>query len=130
MLFDKNMTWTKRGNIGEARAIYEYTKMGYEVCRTLFDSAKYDLIVDMNGELKRVQVKTTSFKKRDFYVANLKTSGGNSSSNSITNREEGDYDILFILTDDDICYSIPTDDLKVFTSLTLTEKYNQFKIGV
>ena len=127
MLFDNTNTWTEQGNIGEARAIYEYTKLGYGVSRTLFDSEKYDLIIDQDGTLLKVQVKTTSQKSRyGIYIANLKTSGGNSSSNYIRNREISDYDILFVLASDGTCWSIPVDAFDAKTAISLGTKYQEY----
>jgi len=126
-IFENTRTWTKQGDIGEARAIYEYTKLGYGVLKPLNDSMKYDLVIDIEGHLKKVQVKTTtSVSPEGNYVANLKTSGGNRSSQSIKNRQDEDYDILFVLTNDDKCYSIPITDIKARASLTLSNKYTQY----
>ena len=53
IMFENATTRTKQGDIGEARAIYEYTRLGYGVSRTLFDSCRYDLIIDDGSTLQR-----------------------------------------------------------------------------
>ena len=124
MLFDNAETNTKQGDIGEARAIYEYTKMGYVVARTIFDSAKYDLILDDGVSLKRVQVKTTRCKKKytnkkwnaTGYNVLLGTTGGNRKINTYRNRNDDDYDILFVLTEEGRCWSIPVNELGAVTT--------------
>lgn len=131
MLFQNANTNTKQGDIGEARAIYEYTRLGYVVSRTLFDSARYDLIIDRDGQLARVQVKTTSYGQREntFDVA-LKTTGGNRKVNTIRGRASGDYDVLFVLTSDNRCWSIPTEtlgDSKMVITVT-GDKYSEYEI--
>lgn len=119
MLFDNATTSTKQGDIGEARAIYEYTKLGYVVSRTIFDSATYDLIIDDGNTLQRVQVKTTKCKVKSYgkyaknstrtgYQVQLTTSGGNRQVNIRRGRSEEDYDLLFVLTEEGRCWSIPT----------------------
>lgn len=122
MLFDSVLTNTKQGDIGEARAIYEYTKLGYVVSRTLFDSAKYDLIIDDGHEMLRVQVKTTKCKSKSYgkyaknsirtgYQVMLATSGGNRQVNIRRGRCDEDYDLLFVLTEEGRCWSIPVSAL-------------------
>lgn len=128
-MFENATNYTKQGDIGEARAIYEYTKLGFGVCRTLFDSMKYDLVVDIDGVLHKVQVKTTRCKSRHGnYTANLKVCGGNSSGNKITNRVDSDYDILFVLAEDGSCWSIPVSEFDAKTAINLGEKYKKFKL--
>lgn len=127
MEFTNAITSTKQGDIGEARAIYEYTKLGYTVARTLFDSAKYDLIIDKNGILEKVQVKTTKYlHSSGVYETALKTSGGNRSSSTIRNRQEKDYDTLFVLAENGNCWSIPTTEFKAVTNLRMSSKFNKF----
>lgn len=112
MLFENANTHTKQGDIGEARAIYEYTRLGYVVLRTIFDSARYDLVIDDGCNLQRVQVKTSCNKtKHGGFEVNLKTTGGNTKINTVRPREENDYDIVFVLTSDNRCWSIPVEQL-------------------
>lgn len=128
-MFENANTYTKQGDIGEARAIYEYTRLGYGVSRTLFDSMKYDLVVDLEGHLKKVQVKTTKSKsKYGIYKVSLKTSGGNQSFSKARKREDGDYDLLFILSEDGSCWSIPVEELGGRSEISLGVKYDKFKL--
>lgn len=47
------------GIIGEEVLALEFLKNGYIVSKPIGDNAPYDLIVDKDGELRRIQVKTT-----------------------------------------------------------------------
>ena len=128
-MFENAITSTKQGDIGEAKAIYEYTRLGYGVCRTLFDSMKYDLIIDCNGQLKRVQVKTTRFKtKYGVYQVALKTTGGNQSCTTVHKRKDEDYDVLFVLADNGDSWSIPVTEFEAKTTLNLGEQFDKFKL--
>jgi len=121
-----------QGNVGVARAIYEYTKKGFTVLMPLSDSSKYDLVVDDGEALSRVQVKTSRCKsEHGGYTINLKTSGGNTKTNTIRVRESDDYDILFVLTEDGKCWSIPSTELgEAKHSIVVgSTKYNQFLIN-
>lgn len=111
-IFEAAQTHTRQGDIGEAQAILEYTKLGYQVSRTLFDSAKYDLIIDDGEKLQRVQVRTSTFKKPCSknawrWAVGLKQTGGNTRVNTIRHRQDNDYDILFVVVADGRCWSIP-----------------------
>ena len=48
----------KQGDAGLGQAIAYFTSQGYDVSLPLTDSADWDLIVEMESGLKRVQVKT------------------------------------------------------------------------
>lgn len=97
-----------QGNVGVARAVYEYTKKGYTVLAPLSDSDKYDLVVDDGSSLLKVQVKTSRcIAQSGGYSVNLKTSGGNTKINTIRRRSPTDYDLLFVLTENGKCWNIP-----------------------
>ena len=46
-----------KGNIGEAIMLAEFIKRGIQVSIPFGDNARYDLIIDLNGKLYKVQVK-------------------------------------------------------------------------
>lgn len=130
-LFEHTTTRTEQGNIGEARAIYEYTKLGYLVSKPLTNNTKYDLIVDDGETLKRVQVKTTQCRvgTKEQYSVVLSTRGGNTKANTVRFRSVADYDELFILTEKNECWMIPA---AAFSSISCVVvggiKYNEFKL--
>jgi hypothetical protein len=122
----------KQGNVGVAKAIFEYTKLGYTVLVPFSDSDKYDLVIDDGVSLKKVQVKTSRSKTtRGDYKVNLATNGGNRSCSSMRKRQSDDYDLLFALTDDGRCWSIPEYVLgEVSKQVTVTcAKYKEYQIG-
>ncbi len=132
----------KQGNLGIARAIYEYTKMGYTVLIPLSDSDKYDLVIDDDDTLKRVQVKTSRCKARSYkgynktgYQVNLATKGGNRTINKIRGRETTDYDLLFVLLETGECWSIPTEALGnikhsiIVGAIGTNAGYTEYKLG-
>ncbi len=102
------------GNIGEARAISFYTENGYKVSKPLFENCPYDLIVDLDGELFRVQVKTSRCKvPSGKYEVNFRTFGGNRSGISkIKNIDPKLVDIVFILLEDGRTFQFPVKDLE------------------
>jgi len=121
-----------QGNVGVARAVYEYTKMGYTVLMPLSDSDKYDMIVDSGEQLLKVQVKTSRCKSPSGgYTINLKTSGGNTKTNTIRNRNPNDYDLLFALVEDGRCWNIPSVQLgNAGSSIVVgVSKYIEFQVN-
>lgn len=126
------LSTTKQGNIGVARAIFEYTSHGYTVFLPTSESEKYDLIIDDGIKLNRVQVKTSRNKnKHGGYVVKLSRNHINKTKNIQKVRKLGDYDILFVLTQDGTCYSIPDNCIGDigFAIVVGNEKYREFKIS-
>ena len=131
-MFECSKDWSCQGDIGEARAIYEFTKLGYTVSRPLHTHVPYDLIVDKDGVLSRVQVKTTSQVVRDSthsYTVQISTSGGNTKVHTRKPFDTTLVDMLFVLTVDDRCWIIPTTEITAGTALLVgTPKYEQYQI--
>ena len=48
------------GDLGEIVAIMKFTKAGCVVSKPLSNNARYDLVVDYNNKLYKIQVKTTT----------------------------------------------------------------------
>lgn len=124
-----------QGNMGLGKAIEFFTSHGVTVALPLNDTQGYDLIVDISGNLKRVQVKTGRFSKNNDgkYLIGLKTAGGNSyysnkdTNYSIRNFDNTKSDLLFIYTADEKMYLIPTDEITSVSAITVgiekTKKY-------
>lgn len=131
----------KQGNLGVARAIYEYARLGYTVLVPLSDSDKYDIVIDTGTQLQRVQCKTSTYRtvyrsrgvkyvSESSFDVNLTTSGGNTTQNTRRVRQNGDYDLLFVLTQDGRCWSIPENAIEGVTSIVVGgKKYNEFAIN-
>lgn len=128
-IFENAPTWTKQGDIGEARAILELMKKGYLVSKPFSNSSKYDLIADDGNNLLKVQVKTTNNKSNaGSWIVQLRTTGVNSSGFKIRNREDGDYDLLFVCTAVDECWLIPEYAIESHNAIYLGDKYEKFRI--
>lgn len=83
----------RKGDCAVAQAIATFTKMGYDVLLPLTESAAYDLVVDTEESLKRVQVRFTSSNEVD-----LRRVHSNSQGYVIKKPKENAYDWLYILT--------------------------------
>ena len=126
------MNTKQQGDIGVAKAIYFYTALGYTVSIPNTDNSKYDLVIDKDKKLKKVQVKTTSFKtKYGIYQAMLKTSGGNKSwSGEVGRIHKENVDLVFILTEDGSVYEFPSDILDGSSTVNLGKDKEKFRVAL
>lgn len=119
-----------QGNIGLGQAIAFYTSIGIPVMLPLNDTQKYDLVIDKNNTLFRVQVKTTQSmnKNNQYYRVLLKNAGGSSGKSIVRPFDNTSSDILFILTKNGTMYEIPCNVINVKNTLTLTTTWNKYII--
>lgn len=124
----KFSTNKEKGNTGLGIAIAYYASNGYTVSIPLNDTQDYDLIVEKDNFLKRVQVKATSCKTKtgNFQVA-LKSCGG---TKGITYKRviETCVEELFIVTKNIDIYIIPVKELKNKSTISICDKYNMYKV--
>lgn len=127
-LFNEVKNTKHQGNIGVAAAIKYFVISGYTVSIPINDSQDYDLIVDKEGTLYRVQVKTTSYKTPSgAFQVNLKSSGG--TKGTIYKRVNKDNsDLLFILCSDTSEFLIPLIDITNTSAITLSFDYLKYRI--
>lgn len=122
----------KQGDAGLGQAIAYFTMKGYDVALPLTDSADWDLIVEIDGTLKRVQVKTsTSFDKQGTMKFEAAVRGGNktSTNSSVKRIQDQNWDVIFL------CHLvtgksalIPKDKLETSNQINLGKKYEEFFI--
>ncbi len=125
MKFNSNK---EKGNTGLGIAIAYYSANGYTVSIPLNDTQDYDLIVDKDNILKKVQVKATSCKtKYNRYQVALKSCGGTKGETYKT-VVDTNIDEVFIVTDSLELFKIPIEVIKNKTTLNLCEKYEKYKI--
>ena len=100
------------GDIGRAKVIAEAMMRGMMVSVPFSEDCRYDLIVDRNGSLERVQVKTTTSDGETVVVKCRSTSSWSSKTRS-THRYTSE-DIEWLVTYDittDACYFVPATEL-------------------
>lgn len=108
--------------MGLGAAIAYFTSIGAPILIPLNDTQKYDLVVELNGVLKKVQVKTTcQTAKSGNFVVGLKNSGGSSGVSKVRNFDPTDSDLLFVLTALGDLLVIPTNEIDSVSSFTLTD---------
>lgn len=127
MIFKSNK---EKGNAGLGIAIAYYSTNGYTVSIPLNDTQDYDLIVDKNNVLKKVQVKATSCKtKYNKYQVALKSCGGTKGETYKTIIDTK-IDEVFVVTDTMEMFIIPIEEIKNKTTLNLCEKYEKNRVKI
>ena len=118
----------EKGNSGLGMAIGYFTTNGYTVSIPLNDTQDYDLIVEKNNILQKVQVKSTGcIGKGGNYQVALKSCGGTNGKTYKTILNTS-VDLVFILTEEKDMYLIPKTSIKNVSTLSLCDKYNQYKV--
>lgn len=129
-MFDSCKNSKIQGNIGIGSAIAYFTMNGYIVSIPITDSQPYDLIVEINNKLYKVQVKTSACITKDGNIqVDLRTTGGNQSFHTTKYFDKNECDLLFILLNNGKQYLIPTNDIDVKSTITLGKKYEQFCVS-
>lgn len=129
-LKEKYINTKKQGDAGLGVAIAWFAINGHGVNIPLTDSQDYDIVVDIDGCLKRVQVKTSSYKSQyGIFFVSLTVKGGNRSCNTIKKLNCNTVDLIFVVTSDGDNYLIPSKDIEGQSSISLGKEYRKYKIG-
>ncbi len=126
-MFSEALNTKKQGDIGLGVAIGWFASKGYTVSLPLTDSQDYDLVVDIQDKLCRIQIKTTSFVRGDNFYVSLSVKGGNRSfAGKIKNFDKTKVDYIFILTSKNEKYLIPACDIDAVSGISLYTKYEKY----
>ena len=126
MVFSTNK---EKGNTSLGVAIAYYSSNGYTVSIPLNDTQDYDLIVDKDNVLKKIQVKSSSCKtKYGNYQVALKSCGG-TKGNIYKTVIETNIDELFIFLENLEMYIIPIKEIQNKSTLNICGKYDKYKVG-
>jgi hypothetical protein len=122
-----NLSPVSQGTLGLSYAIAFLTKKGYNVSVPLVDNQSYDLVCEIGGQLKKVQVKSTRTLENSNYCIQLRRIRSNRSENTIHKFDNDSCDYLLAVTELGDIYFIPTSDIHSRSTLSLGEKYQQYR---
>ena len=123
------ITNKEKGNSGLGMAIAYFTTSGYIVSIPLNDTQDYDLIVEKENRLQRVQVKATGcIGKGGNYQVVLKSCGGTKGKTYKT-LIDTNIELIFILTGQKEMYLIPREKINNVSTLSLCDKYEKYKLN-
>lgn len=125
----------QQGDLGEASAIEWFTRQGATVWTPLGHSPDADLIAEIDRQVLRIQVKTSTFhlKASDGdlrWEVRLATMGGNQSWNGVAKVfDPSRFDLLFVLVADGRRWAIPSRVIDGVRGITLGgTKYSEFEV--
>lgn len=120
----------KQGDVGVGIAIGWFAHKGYTVCVPLTDSQDYDLVVEIDSVLQKVQVRTTkSLSKYGSHVLNLRVCGGNRSGTGVYKMfDNTKVDYIFALTERSDMYLIPARKIAAKRGINVDTTYREFKV--
>ena len=125
----KFSTNKEKGNTSLGMAIAYFSSQGYTVSIPLNDTQDYDLVIEKNKILQTVQVKSSGCKtKNKYYQVALKSCGGTKGTTYKTFKETSVH-LLFIFLEDYSMYLIPANKINNSSTITLTDKYKDYKIN-
>ena len=104
-----------RADIAESAVIVELLKRGFKVLRPVGDRLPYDLGVDVNGTLIRIQVKSAWYEaSKRLYTVDVRRTKTNRRCMRRERYTSDDFDFAILyLPDQETCYVMP---VEVFTS--------------
>jgi hypothetical protein len=126
-----DLTTKQKGNVTELLCLLAFTKAGYKVSIPYGEDCRYDLVVDINNKLYRIQCKTSRslddpedgfrFKTKSTVI----TSHGTKESSY--NSSEIDY---FATVYEGQCYLVPVDECGKEKTLRYRYPKNGQKKGI
>jgi hypothetical protein len=124
------MNTLERGDVGELSAMHWLASKGAKVAIPVGHSPDWDLIAELDGQLLRVQVKTSTCRRKGRWEVTLCTRGGNQSwqgLSKVLDRSRCDY--LFVLVGDGRRWFIPSTSLGGESGMRLGgPKYAAFEV--
>lgn len=119
-----------KGQISEARALYEFQKYGIPVCIPWGDNERYDLIAEFDNKFNRIQVKTCNEEQNGSIICYARSSTNHTTNkNLIDYQEQVDY-FVFVNHTYDLIAIVPIEEIGESKQIRLRvepTKNNQIK---
>ena len=119
-----------QGRIGLVNAIRDLTMMDYVVSVPLVDNQPYDLVVEIDGILNKVSVKSTRSKSNTGYptvqVGDIRS---NKTTNVVRKFDPSKSDYLYIYAIGVGSWLIPSNCVLVGRMLTVDSRFDRFRIS-
>ena len=111
------MNTVTQGNIGLIASCLEFNRQGYNVFTPLTENAPFDIVVELNGILKRVEVKSSTRRNKanTGWLVHIKQVRPNKNKNIINKFDNTKTDLLSV-------YIIPTNKVYIFESKDIKVK--------
>lgn len=98
-----------QGKVTELQVANSFLSQGYQVCQPLVSDSRYDFIVDANGKLYKIQVKTCHLGGNDEYLE-FATSSSHTNTQRTINHSYSKNEIDYFATYyNNQCYLVPVE---------------------
>lgn len=119
-----------KGDLSEAKALFEFQKLGIPVAIPWGDNLRYDLVIELNNQFFRVQVKTAN-EEVNGAIRCYARSSTNHTTNKKLSTYEGEVDyFVFYNQIRDLIAIVPIEDIGKHKTISLridSPKNNQQK---
>lgn len=108
-----------KGNISEAKALFEFQKRNIPVCLPWGDNERYDMVAEFNGKLNRIQVKTANEENNGSIKCYCRSSKNHTTNKNLdTYENDVDY-FVFYNQIRDIIALVPIEETNGCKSISL-----------
>ena len=115
----------QKGNLTELQCLTAFYENGCHVSLPYGENSRYDMIVDINGKLIRVQVKTSSLKRGDLNAIEFSCKSSHVNSSGVKNIRYSEKEIDYFATYwNNQCYLIPIQECCVSKTLRFAPPKN------
>ena len=104
----QELTTQQKGITTEMFVAARLLQLGYNVSQPLCQDSKYDLVVDVNNKLYRLQVKTARQLNEDTIVFNCRSTTKNSQTNKSRYYQENEIDYFATYWDNEVFLILPS----------------------
>ena len=119
------LTAKQKGNLTELQCLTAFYQEGCHVSLPYGENSRYDMIVDVQGKLIRVQVKTSSLKKNSNDAITFSCRSSHVNSTGVQNTKYTDEEIDYFATFwEGQCYLIPVSECSTEKSLRFSPPRN------
>jgi hypothetical protein len=124
------LTPREQGDFGELQAMCWLASQGAHVAIPVGNNRHWDLLVELEGRLLRIQVKTSRCFRVGRWQISVATRGGNQSWNGVAKYlDPSRFDYLFVLVGDGRRWFIPAEHVEGGRGLCLGgPKYAAFEV--
>lgn len=125
------LTAKQKGNLTELQCLTAFYEQGCHVSIPYGENSRYDMIVDVNGKLIRVQVKTSSLKHNDSNAIEFSCRSSYINSTGVKNVRYNANEIDYFATYwNDKCYLIPISECSTAKTIRFAPPKNGQKSGI